>query len=222
MTGYELYQLVRKRHPHLEERLLSDNDLVEIIGNCKESFRANCGELRRLSFPIVIDAIIKFVKRGGLFETTCGRLIYGKDGLNPLIKALHEQGLLGNGAHICYSFETPLNQVMFGATHVFIADDGVQLFVEEPHGCIENIDYATKRKGILIDNDQDLAQVIEGFVWSWDFVEVFSVDDDSAKANTLNDGDVRWNEDAFCSFETEDEFGECISKRAELAFVEGD
>ncbi|MCL2217067.1 MAG: hypothetical protein FWB91_13710 [Defluviitaleaceae bacterium] len=162
MTGFDFYRSLRKRYPHVQPRLLGAEETAEYINGCNNTFRANCGELLRLSEFAVRRAIIDLIKRGGLFESTCGKLLYGEEnGSNPLINDLIKEGLLGNGGHLNYTEATTLEQTLFGATHAFIWDDGDKVFIEEPHGCINN----EPRKGLFFEQANDLVKEFASFAW---------------------------------------------------------
>lgn len=224
MTGFDLYRLVEKRHPNIATAPLHNKDLANLIRNSKETIRANCGELRRFSDPSVLEEILDFVmKRGGLFETTCGKHLFGgDDGRNPLIGTLYDKGCLNSDkylAYVNYTSATPVEIVALGATHAIIFDDGEQIFIENPHG-FSNHTSNNAHNGYLVSNDKELAELLEGFLWSLNYRAIISADDPEIMEATLVEEDFHRSDVRYCIFEDEEGFEACFSKYA-VALSEG-
>ena len=213
MNGFDLYEYIKYKHPQSEEIYLSPERTAELIEKCESSFRANCGELKRLSHELVRKAIIKLIKRGNLFETTCGKLIHGEEaGRNLLIEDLIKEGLLGKGGHINHTNATTLEQTFLGMTHMFVFDNGKLIFIEKPHGCINH----DQKPGFLLENEMDLAQELMEMMWkNLNYSEILPDQNgeigDSIKENIIVENDEKWKQQGF-EYDDEEEFQECMIK----------
>jgi hypothetical protein len=211
MTGYETFEYINKMYSKATVTSLNDIETVSLIKKCELSIYAVCGELKRLSSPAVTQALVDFIQTGKEFKTICGKYLHGGDNdVNPLIRACSDNGCIGvNGnTHFLYSSASPLEQVFFGSMHAIVFDRGKYVFIERPHGYMQNDEI----DGILIEGavDSELVETVYGFVWP-DFIvgEISGTNDVLAKNNTLKTDDIRWAE-GFNSFSNEQEFNACI------------
>jgi hypothetical protein len=186
MTGFDFYNYLIKDKKGIEQRLLSDGELAELISNTKRTIRANCGELKRFSNPKALEALASFLEKGGTFETTFGRLVFGaKSGLNPAIEMFAKNGYLGVSAKCYYTLAEPVEQVFAGNTHVIIFDDGETIFVEKPHG----YNSEDGQVGVVLHSEYKLAEAFGNFMNGlYSFREITDNMDSELIANTVKQG----------------------------------
>jgi hypothetical protein len=209
MTGFEYYDYIGTDYPDAKETVLNDEELVRILRSAEKSIRANCGELRRFSSPDAREAILDFIKEGGIFEITCGNWLYGdKNKMNPLLNDLSQEGLLGNGANCFYTSSNSLEQTFYGIVHQIIIDDGRYIFIEKPHG--DGV--KTNQVGKLIENEYELGEVSKNITSPFfKYVAIQTANDESVINNTTREGDLECpNRNSFFEFQTEEQFNERV------------
>ena len=210
MSAYTYYEAIRKEYTDYEETHLSDKELAALINNCQSIFRANCGELRRLSRRKALGAYRSFLSKGKNAVVTCGKYIYADNsGKNPNIAMAEQYNYFGNNAIYHYIPYTPLEQIAYGFLHAFIFDNKT-VFIEKPHGYAYDIkgkDFV-HGEGILYRNNEEVATLIEEWTQAYD-------DEFSVKGNFREEmyetirraNDSVWQDPINC-FNTEDEFTE--------------
>lgn len=207
MTGFELYDCLKKDFPDAKETDLNEDEIVQLIRDANKTIRAHCGEVKRFSSPGAREAILDFLSRKGIFEITCGNWLYGGEtGINPLISDLSIKGFLGKNAKCFYTSANALEQTLFGSTHAIVIDDGRHIFIEQPHGDAPS----ENQIGILLQDAYDLGEAFGDFKSpDFEYREVTSIDDDFIVESTVKDSDLQARE-FFYKYNTEQQFNEWV------------